>query len=95
MVNFRVTEEEFDRLKRASQINGSRSVSEFARARVLASYSAEAEKWGRILERLGGIEKRLSELSSHVQELGKALAEMRSARLTVVEESERIKENPR
>lgn len=73
LVNFRVSEKEFDLLKEASSRHGARSLSEFARNAVLGSL--ELDGAGRLAG--GGVEhidNRVSRLEIHVEQLLRLLA---------------------
>ncbi len=71
LVNFRVSEKEFDLLKEASSRHGARSLSEFARNAVLGSLEQDGP--GRLA---GGehIDNRVSRLETHIEQLLRLLA---------------------
>jgi len=71
LINFRVTDEEFERLKTASVVQGSRCLSEFARMVMLGTAAdplspAETESLG---SRLSVFDRRLTVLESNVARL--------------------------
>ncbi len=71
LVNFRVTEEEFERLKNAAEILGSRCLSEFARLVMLGTANgpvsaAESES---LNGRLSVFDRRLNNLESNMARL--------------------------
>lgn len=64
LINFRVTEEEFDRLKSASAGCGARCLSDFARSVMLQT--ADDAGAPQVEDRLAAIEDRLANLESGV-----------------------------
>ncbi|MBM3726941.1 MAG: hypothetical protein FJW40_16150 [Acidobacteria bacterium] len=74
LVNFRLSEEEFDQLRSACATNGARSISDFARSAVLGSIStyrpatfiAESDEgtpsFGRLAESVTSLEARVDQL---------------------------------
>jgi len=76
MVNFRLSEEEYEKLASVCRSRGARSVSEFARKAVLGiadleDVPAEPPEWGR------KIECRVEELAREVKRLNEAVDEVR------------------
>ncbi len=70
IVNFRVTDEEFERLKSASALQGSRCLSDFARSVMLTTATApEQGSTTPIDSRLLSFEQRLAALESSVARL--------------------------
>jgi len=61
MISFRVSEDQFERLRAQSQAEGARSVSDYARY-VLSREARESIQWGDELQRLKFEVHRLSEL---------------------------------
>jgi len=70
LVNFRVSEAEFEQLKAASSRDGARCLSAFARKMVLSATDAGAEHLG---ERLTDLDRRLSTLEGSLGRLFHAL----------------------
>lgn len=66
LINFRVTDEEMERLKAASAKSGSRCLSDFARAAILnrAAVAASPVSEPALEDRLLSLERRLSRLES-------------------------------
>jgi hypothetical protein len=72
IVNFRVTDEEFERLKNASALQGSRCLSDFARSVMLTTAGAPVSPAGPaapVNNRLHSVEQRLAALESSVARL--------------------------
>ncbi len=72
IVNFRVTDEEFERLKTASNVQGSRCLSDFARSVMLTTAAAPLPPPGssaRVDSQLQSVEQRLAALESSVARL--------------------------
>ncbi len=71
IVNFRVTDEEFEQLKNASTLQGSRCLSDFARSVMLTTAGAPAlpNPPAPLDYRLMSVEQRLSALESSVARL--------------------------
>lgn len=100
LVNFRLSEEEFERLRASCSLNGARSLSDFARAAVMRSVAAatgthesghtEGAKLSSIDEKVLSLETRISELSRLMQALGSGterLGEASNSRLAYSERS--------
>jgi hypothetical protein len=84
LVNFRVTDQEFERIKTASDRQGARCISEFARAVMLnggrpdtASDSAESFN---LNDKLLSFERRLAMLELYVSRLADAFTNSKAAR---------------
>ncbi len=71
LINFRVTEEEFERLKNAAEVQGSRCLSEFARLVMLGADSASGPEYRSLDGKLSQFDKRLNALESNVERLMK------------------------
>jgi uncharacterized protein (DUF1778 family) len=69
LVNFRVTDEEFERLKNAAEIQGSRCLSEFARLVMLGADSVTAAEARMLDGKFAVFDKRLNALESDVARL--------------------------
>lgn len=71
LVNFRVTEQEFERIKTASDRQGARCISEFARSLMLGTLSPDSQSdFGESFnEKLLSHDHRLSMLEHHVSRL--------------------------
>ena len=67
LVSFRLTEEELENLRVACLMNGSRNVSEFARAAVLEQAGARPQKDAQIIDRFWAMELRMTELEGGVR----------------------------
>lgn len=61
MISFRVSDDEFERLRERSQAHGSRSVSDYARV-ALARDSRGEQEWAEQLQQLSARMDRLTEL---------------------------------
>ncbi len=72
LVNFRVTEEEYEGLKAACSMRGSRCLSDYARTMVLCS-TAEAATFrsgsSGLSDQLSAMDRRISELESNLGKL--------------------------
>jgi hypothetical protein len=75
LINFRVTDEEFRRLKTASTLNNARCLSEFARSAILerVQTAAEVPESPVVTDQLQAFESRLARLESHLSRLSDAL----------------------
>ena len=69
LVNFRLSEEEFQGLKDASAQFGARSLSDFARAAVLKSYVGETEGDGLLHVRLSDLDHKVSEIENNMRQI--------------------------
>ena len=81
LINFRVTDEEFRRLKTASTLNNARCLSDFARSAILDRVQvagAAPEPNHPVAEQLEAFDRRLARLESHMSRLFDALAEAKS-----------------
>ncbi len=74
LVNFRLSEAEFEQLRAACQENGARSVSEFARTAVLGSLENGAPQNRASPERLEHLEGKVSELEVRIEQLLRLLS---------------------
>jgi uncharacterized protein (DUF1778 family) len=74
LINFRVTEEEFDLLKNAAEAQGSRCLSEFARLVMLGTGTKASADANSLDERLYVVDRRLSALEENVARLMRAPA---------------------
>lgn len=61
MISFRISDDEFERLRAKSEAEGSRSVSDYARA-ALAKEARGDNEWSQQLERLSADVARLTQL---------------------------------
>jgi hypothetical protein len=80
LINFRVTDAEFERLKTASAVNNSRCLSDFARAAILErvqSTDSAPEMPSALSDQLEAFDRRLTRLESNILRLFDALAEAR------------------
>lgn len=77
LINFRVTDEEFELLKTASAVQGSRCLSDFARSAILGHMGqAEAHSFpsdGGLISRLQSFDRRLAILESAMARISNAL----------------------
>jgi uncharacterized protein (DUF1778 family) len=67
LINFRVTDEEMERLKAASALHGSRCLSDFARSVILSSATSHGQASppeSLVEDRLVSMERRLAQLES-------------------------------
>ena len=85
LVNFRVTDQEFERIKIASDCQGARCISEFARAVMLggpkpgiASDSVDSIDFN---DKLLAFDRRLAMLELYVSRLADALSDLNPARI--------------
>ena len=69
LVNFRVSEEEFQNLRDACLSGGARSISDFARSAVLNTFSGTAEVEGLLKIRLTTIDQKMDDLDSSLRTL--------------------------
>ena len=79
LVNFRVTDEEFEKLRSACGRNGARSISEFARSVMLSSPVVDAENFS---DQILSLDRRVAGLEISMSRLVEALAGSRSPHLT-------------
>jgi uncharacterized protein (DUF1778 family) len=82
LINFRVTDEEFDRLKTASALNHSRCLSDFARSAILETaraYEPAPNLTDSVASQLQAFDRRLAALESHMSRLFDAIADAKSA----------------
>jgi hypothetical protein len=69
LVNFRVSEEEFQTLREACLSGGARSISDFARSAVLSTFGSANEVEGLLKIRLSTIDQKMDELDSSLRTL--------------------------
>ncbi len=69
LVNFRVSEEEFQNLREACLSGGARSISDFARSAVLSTFGGANEQEGLLKIRLSTIDQKMDELDSSLRTL--------------------------
>jgi hypothetical protein len=69
LVNFRLSEDEFESLKLACENSGARSISDFARGSVLERIGATAETKPAPGSRVSHLDQKVSELEGRVGEL--------------------------
>ncbi len=74
LVNFRVTEEEFEKLRGACVSDGARSLSDFARGSVLRRVEVGAAADRGAANRLPDLDQKVSELEFRVEELIRLVA---------------------
>ena len=74
LVNFRLSEAEFEKLKAACLRDGARSISEFARTAVLCSLEDPAEANQHSSDRVGRLDHKVKELEIRVEQLMRLLA---------------------
>jgi hypothetical protein len=85
LINFRVTDEEFLRLKHASSMTNARCLSDFARSAILETARASEPSQdtnGSVSEQLQAFDRRLARLESRMSRIFDAIAEAKSATLT-------------
>jgi len=78
LVNFRVTDEEFRRLKTASSLKNARCLSDFARSVILETASAcesAPESTDALADRLQAFDRRLARLESRMSRIFDAIAD--------------------
>jgi hypothetical protein len=87
LVNFRVSEEEFQTLREACLQGGARSISDFARSAVLNTFGGSGEAEGQLKIRLSTIDQKMDELDSSLRTLlGRLSSPSPQATLDVLEE---------
>lgn len=74
LVNFRVTNEEFEKLKSACDRRGARCLSDFARTVMLASQDVDPQDVG---ERLAALDRRISGLELSISRLVDSFSEFK------------------
>ena len=85
LINFRVTDEEFRRLKTASVTHNARCLSDFARSAILERVQAPPDApaaegpAATVADQLQAFERRLARLESHISRLSDALTELKFA----------------
>ncbi|MCS7026092.1 MAG: hypothetical protein NZV14_14910 [Bryobacteraceae bacterium] len=79
LVNFRLSEEEFEKLKASSSLNDARSLSDFARAAVMRTVAELSSGEGlNPLQSKATQDRRLSELESRIEEMMKLIEALRN-----------------
>lgn len=76
LVNFRLTEEEYETLKNAAESRGARSISDFARAAILSSVATQDSNGNSA--HASGIDRKLEDINTAVERLAGMLT-MRSS----------------
>jgi hypothetical protein len=82
LINFRVTDEEFERLKTASTLRNARCLSEFARSAILETARAcepADQSYESVAGQLLAFDRRLARLESHMSRLFDAISDAKSA----------------
>ena len=74
LVNFRLSEAEFQSLRAASAQFGARSLSDFARCAVLKSYGGDTDVDGLLHIRLSDLDHKVSAIETNMQEIKEYLA---------------------
>ena len=75
LVNFRVSEDEFNSLREASESGGARSISDFARCAVLTNQTANPEKDEVLRIRLALIEEKMGEVDAKLLLIARMLGD--------------------
>lgn len=73
LINFRLSQDEFDSLKAACSVLRERSISDFARGAVLRSIEAQLPGDGHIQHKLSSLDEKVGELDSMLRRLTSAL----------------------
>lgn len=73
LVNFRLSEDEYQTLKEAAIKQGARSISDFARGAILTSVTASRAEAGGQMD-LSGLERKVSEIQHTVERISGLLA---------------------
>jgi len=76
LVNFRLSEEEYQTLKEAAQQQGARSISDFARAAILHSVTAPRREANQL--DLAGLDRKVSEIQGTIEKISGFLARAQS-----------------
>lgn len=79
LVNFRLSENEFQNLREASIQFGARSLSDFARSAVLKSYTAETDGGGLLHIRLSDLDHKVSAIETNMREIKEYLTSAATA----------------
>ena len=85
LINFRVTDEEFLRLKHASSLRNARCLSDFARSAVLETARVSEpphDSNGSVFEQLQAFDRRLARLESGMSRIFEAIADAKSATMS-------------
>jgi hypothetical protein len=75
LVNFRVSEDEFQSLRQACETGGARSISDFARCAVLTTPGAKAENDEILRLRLALIEEKMGEVDAKLLLIARMLGD--------------------
>ena len=81
LINFRVTDEEFLRLKQASSLRNARCLSDFARTAILETARASEtprESDGSVVGQLEAFDRRLARLESRMSRIFDAIVDVQS-----------------
>ena len=79
LVNFRLSEEEFQNLRTASAQFGARSLSDFARSAVLKSYNGETDADGLLHIRLSDLDNKVSAIETNMRQIKEFLTSAAAA----------------
>lgn len=80
LVNFRLSEEEFEKLKASSSLNDARSLSDFARAAVMRTVAELSTGESSSSSNARAVnDRRISELESRIEEMMKLMQALRAA----------------
>lgn len=85
LINFRVTDEEFRRLKAASSLKNARCLSDFARAAILETARAcesDPDSTGSVADQLQAFDRRLTRLESRISRVFDAISDAKSMTVT-------------
>ena len=69
LVNFRLSEEEFQNLRAASTQFGARSLSDFARSAVLKTYTGDTDADGLLHIRLSDLDNKVSAIETNMRQI--------------------------
>ena len=79
LVNFRLSEDEFQNLREASVQNGARSLSDFARSAVLRQLTGETDGDGLLHIRLSDLDHKVSAIETNMREIKEYLTSAATA----------------
>ncbi len=74
LVNFRLSEAEFQDLRAASAQFGARSLSDFARSAVIKSYAGDTDVDGLLHVRLSDLDHKVSEIETNMRQIKEYLS---------------------
>lgn len=77
LVNFRLSEEEFEKLRASCSLYGARSLSDFARAAVMRSVTGGSHSSSDTAD--PGIDRKMNDLESRIGELSRLVESLRYA----------------